>query len=543
MSQTAPQSTILRNDFSYNGNPRVKRDGVQTQFTDREVSEYLKCMKDPVYFARNYAKVISLDRGIVSFDLWPYQEKMFRHFEDNRFSIVLAPRQSGKSISSCIYLLWYALFHPEKTIAILANKGSTAREMVSRITLALENLPFFLQPGCRALNKGSIEFSNNSKILAAATTGSSIRGLSISLLFLDEFAFVSDAATFYTSTYPVITSGKTSRVVISSTPKGIGNMFHKLWEGAVQGTNDFKPFRVSWGDVPGRDEKWKEETIRNTSELQFRQEFSCQFLGTGSTLVSAEALLELKAAQPLSEVNSVRIYEKPDLTHSYIMTVDVGRGRSQDYSTFTIMDVTARPFKQVATYRNNVISPLLFPDVIHKYARLYNEAYVLIESNDQGSVVCNGLYYDWEYENMYLESAVKAGAIGVETTKKVKRIGCSNLKDLVETRKIEIVDAESILELSTFEEAGNSWAASDNNHDDLVMNLVLFSWYASTDSFQSMNSVNLKEMMYQDRMKAIEDDVTPVGILPNPNDDPLQPVREVDSQGNVWTEVYKSDLY
>jgi len=542
MSQTATHPTILRNDFSYNGNPRVKRDGVQTPFTDQEVSEYLKCMQDPVYFARNYAKVISLDKGIVPFDLWPYQDKMFRHFESNRFSIVLAPRQSGKSISSCIYLLWYALFHPEKTIAILANKGSTAREMVSRITLALENLPFFLQPGCRALNKGSIEFSNNSKILAAATTGSSIRGLSISLLFLDEFAFVSDAATFYTSTYPVITSGKTSRVVISSTPKGIGNMFHKLWEGAVQGTNDFKPFRVNWWDVPGRDEKWKEETIRNTSELQFTQEFLCQFLGTGSTLINAEALLGLKASSPVHEANSVRIYQNPDPTHTYIMTVDVGRGRSQDYSTFTVIDVTARPFKQVATYRNNTISPLLFPDVIHKYARLYNEAYVIVESNDQGSVVCNGLYYDWEYENMYLESAVKAGAIGLETTKKVKRIGCSNLKDLVETRKLEIVDPESILELSTFEESGNSWEASDNNHDDLVMNLVLFAWYAATDSFQSDNSVNLKEMMYQDRLRAIEEDVTPVGFMPKPDEDPLQPAREVDSQGVVWTEAYRTEF-
>lgn len=538
----------IRSDF-YLGNPRVKRDGVNTQFADSEVNEYLKCMQDPVYFARNYAKVISLDKGIVPFDLWPYQEKMFKHFEDNRFSIVLAPRQSGKSISSCIYLLWYALFHPEKTIAILANKGSTAREMISRITLALENLPFFLQPGCRALNKGSIEFSNNSRLIAAATTGSSIRGLSISLLFLDEFAFVQDAGTFYTSTYPVITSGKTSRVIISSTPKGIGNMFHKLWEGAVQGTNEFKPFRVNWWDVPGRDDKWKEETIRNTSELQFAQEFSCSFLGTGSTLVNADALLELKAISPIYEQNSIKVYEKPikgetkdDPGHQYVMTVDVGRGRAQDYSTFNIIDVTARPFKQVATFRNNTISPLLFPDVIYKYAKTYNDAYVIIESNDQGSVVCNGLYYDFEYENMYVESAIKANAVGLETTKKVKRIGCSNLKDLVETRKLQIVDAETILELSTFEAAGNSWEASEGNHDDLVMNLVLFAWYVSTDTFQASNSVNLKEMLYQDRLKAIEEDVTPVGFIPKSDEDPLAPPREVDSEGNVWTEVYRTDF-
>ena len=258
---------------SYNGNNNVKRDGVVTNFTKEQVQEYAKCMKDASYFARNYLKVVHLDKGLVPFNLYPYQEKMFEHFNENRFSIVLACRQSGKSISSVAYLLWYALFHSEKTIAILANKGSTAREMLARITLMLENLPFFLQPGCKALNKGSIEFANNSRIIAAATSGSSIRGLSINLLFLDEFAFVENDVEFYTSTYPVVSSGKTSRVIITSTANGLGNTFHKIWEGAVQKTNTFAPFRVDWWDVPGRDEEWKKQTIDNTSELQFQQEF------------------------------------------------------------------------------------------------------------------------------------------------------------------------------------------------------------------------------------------------------------------------------
>jgi hypothetical protein len=258
---------------SYNGNINVKRDGVVQQFTQEQIQEYMKCMQDPAYFAIHYCKVISLDKGLVPFRLYPYQEKMFAHFNSNRFSIVLACRQSGKSISSVAYLLWFAVFHPEKTIAVLANKGATAREMLARITLMLENLPFFLQPGCRALNKGSIEFSNNSRIIAAATSGSSIRGMSVNLLYLDEFAFVERAAEFYTSTYPVISSGKDTKVIITSTANGVGNMFHKIWEGAVQGVNQFKPFRVDWWDVPGRDEKWKEETIGNTSQLQFDQEF------------------------------------------------------------------------------------------------------------------------------------------------------------------------------------------------------------------------------------------------------------------------------
>jgi hypothetical protein len=300
------QMHLKNAEMGYLGNPQVKRDGVQQQFTKDEVSEYLKCMKDPIYFAKNYVKVISLDRGLVPFKPYAYQEKMFDHFTNNRFSIVLACRQSGKSISSVIYILWYAVFQPDKTIAVLANKGSTAREMLARITLALENLPFFLQPGCRALNKGSIEFSNNSRIIAAATSGSSIRGLSINLLFLDEFAFVENAATFYTSTYPVITSGTTSKVIITSTANGVGNTFHRLWESAVQGVSEYKAFRVDWFDVPGRDEKWKNQTIANTSPLQFEQEYGNSFHGTGSTLINAENLLTLKSEPAIYTQNNVK---------------------------------------------------------------------------------------------------------------------------------------------------------------------------------------------------------------------------------------------
>ena len=290
---------IKNTEFGYLGNPSVKRDGVVSDFTKEEVIEYQKCMKDPSYFARTYVKIISLDEGLVPFNLYDYQEKMFEHFNDNRFSIVLACRQSGKSISSVVYLLWYACFHPEKTIAILANKGAVAREMLARITLALENLPFFLQPGCKALNKGSLEFSNNSKIIASATSGSSIRGLSINLLFLDEFAFVENDAQFYTSTYPVVSAGKDTQIIVTSTANGVGNVYHKLWEGATNGTNEFKPFRVDWWDVPGRDEKWKEETISNTSELQFEQEFGNTFHGKGNTLIAANHLLAQKAVDPI----------------------------------------------------------------------------------------------------------------------------------------------------------------------------------------------------------------------------------------------------
>ena len=530
------QMQVINNSMGYLGNPNVKRDGVEQSFTQDEFQEYVKCMNDPAYFARKYIKVINLDRGLVPFDLYPYQERMFTHFNENRYSIVLACRQSGKSISSVVYLLWYAIFKPEQTIAILANKGSTAQEMLSRVTLALENLPFFLQPGCKALNKRSVEFSNNSRIIAAATSGSSIRGMSVNLLFLDEFAFVENDATFYTSTYPVVSSGKTTRVIITSTANGIGNVFYKLYEGALQRTNEFKAFRVDWWDVPGRDEEWKRQTVSNTSELQFDQEFGNNFLGTGNTLISADSLLSLKAATPIMEQSNVRVYEKPDADHQYLMFVDVAKGRGQDYSTFNVIDITSRPFKQVCTFRDNMISPLLYPDVIYKWANHYNKAYVIIENNDQGSVVCNGLYYELEYEEVFLESVVKSGGIGVTMNKKIKRIGCSNIKDLIEQKKLQIVDSETIIELSTFAARGSSYEAEDGCHDDLVMNLVLFGWYASTDMFINETDINVRQMLFAERMKSIEDEVLPFGIHHDAAAEADEPRSEVIG-GDRWYDV------
>ena len=526
-------SSLKNNELGYLGNPNVKRDGVEQEWTQQEIKEYAKCMKDPSYFARTYLKVISLDKGLVPFDLYQYQEEMFSYFNENRFSIVLACRQSGKSISSVAYLLWYAIFNPEKTIAVLANKGSTAREMLQRITLMLENMPFFLQPGCKALNKGSIEFSNNSRIVAAATSGSSIRGMSVNLLFLDEFAFVENDAEFYTSTYPVVSSGDSTRVIITSTANGVGNVFHKIWEGAVQGTNEYKPFRVDWWDVPGRDEEWQRQTIANTSEIQFQQEFGNTFHGTGNTLIAPEVLLKLQAKQPVQQVNNLRIYKEPEELHEYMVFVDVAKGRGQDYSVFNVIDMSVRPFEQVAVYQDNTISPLLLPDIIYKYANMYNEAYVIVENNDQGSVVCNGLYYDLEYENVFVESAIKANSIGVTMTRKVKRIGCSNIKDLIEQGKLVINDAETILELSTFEARGNSFEASGGNHDDIVMSLVLFGWFSTNAFFAELTDIDMKSLLYSERIKAMEEEIVPVGFF----DDGREDKYERDSTGLVWESV------
>jgi hypothetical protein len=504
-------------DHGYLGNPYVKRDGINYQYTKEEIAEYIKCSQDPHYFIENYTKVINLDEGLVLFKLRGYQKKMISHFTDNRFSIVLAPRQSGKSVTSVAWLLWYILFHSEKSVGILANKGAIAREMLSRLTRMLENVPFFLQPGCRVLNKGSITFSNNSSIVAASTSSSSIRGLALNVIMLDEFAFVKDANTFYTSTYPVISSGKDTKVIITSTPNGVGNIFYRLWEGAVQGTNEFKPFKIHWSDIPGRDEKWKAETIANTSEMQFAQEFEVSFLGSSKTLLSGDCLLGLSSRPPIKTYQDVRYFAEPNEARTYIMLVDVSKGRGQDYSTFNIIDVTEDPFEQVAVFRDNNISPLVFPDIIVRAAKMFNEPLIIIENNDTGQVVCNTVYHEYEYENTFVESTVKSSGIGVTMTKRIKRIGCSNLKDLVESGKLKLHDCDTIAELSSFEEHSGSYAAAGDSNDDLVMNLVLFSWFISTDMFQDQGLTTFKHLLYSERLKELEDDIVPFGFLDNRN--------------------------
>ena len=528
----------MHKNEGYLGNINVKRAGVETEWTEEQILEYKKCMENPVYFIQSHIKIISLDEGLVPFNLYNYQEDLITHFDESRFSIVLACRQSGKSITACAYLVWYLLFQPEQTIAILANKGSTAREMLARITTMLEHVPFFLQPGTKVLNKGSIEFENDSRIIASATGANSIRGLSVNLLYLDEFAFVENAEQFYTSTYPVVTSGGKSKVIITSTANGIGNMFHKLYEGGTSENNEYQPYTVNWWDVPGRDEAWKKQTIANTSELQFEQEFGNSFLGTGNTLISANCLLGLQAHDPIWNREHAFLYEQPQKNNTYIMTVDVARGRGQDYSTFSIFDISKKPFKQVAIYRDNMISPLLFPDIIERYARLYNDCLVIIENNDQGQIVCNNLYYDIEYENVFTQSSVKASGIGVTMTKKTKQIGCSTLKEVLEENKLQIIDKFTINELLTFVSKGQSWEADGGQHDDLVMNLVMFSWFLTTPYFQSLTDLELKKLLYEEQQKVIEDDLVPAGFFAK-DDEPEIFVEG----GDIWTVVEGTKVY
>ena len=522
---------VAKINDGYLGNNLVKRAGVETKYTDEELQEYIKCSHDPVHFIESYCSIISLDEGLVKFKLRGYQQSLIEHYNDNRFNVVLASRQSGKSITSCAYLLWYLLFNPEVTVAVLANKGVIAREMISRIVTMLESVPFFLQPGVKILNKGNIEFGNDSKVVAAATSSSSIRGLSINLLYLDEFAFVENAEEFYTSTYPVVTSGKQSKVIITSTANGVGNMFYKIYESAVHDQSEYKHFLINWFDVPGRDEEWKKETIANTSEAQFEQEYGNSFLGTGNTLINSNTLLGLMSKEPDWNKDGVKVYEKPKEGHTYITTVDVSKGRGIDYSTFTIMDISVKPFRQVCTYRDNMISPMLFPDLIAKYTKPYNESLVIIENNAEGGMVATQLHYDIEYPNVFVQGMSKAEDIGVTMTKRIKRIGCSTLKELLEENRMTICDRDGITELMTFISKGNSFEADRGFHDDMVMNLVLFSWFVTTEHFYHLTDRQVKELLYAEQQKTIEDDILPPGIF-----DTGQNNTEsfVDADGDRW---------
>ena len=529
----------------YLGNPNLKRANVPINFTEEQIQEYLKCKADPVYFAKNYIKIVSLDEGLVPFALYDFQEEMVNTFHANRFNIAKLPRQTGKSTTVVAYLMHYAIFNDNVNIGILANKAPTARELLGRLQLAYENLPTWLQQGIIAWNKGSMELENGSKILASSTSASAVRGMSFNIIFLDEFAFIPNhiAEQFFASVYPTISSGKSTKVIIISTPNGM-NMFYKLWHDAELGRNEYTTTEVHWSQVPGRDEKWKEQTIANTSERQFTQEFECEFLGSVDTLISAAKLRSLSYDEPLHTSGGLKIYERPQEKHEYLMTVDVSRGVNNDYSAFILYDITTVPYKIVGIYRNNEVKPMVFPNIINQISVQYNQAYVLCEVNDIGDQVASILQYDLENENV-LMCAMRGRAgqvvgqgfsgtktqLGVMMSTTVKKIGCSNLKQLVETDKVLINDYDIIAELTTFIQKRQSFEADDGCHDDLAMCLVIFGWLVAQDYFKEMTENDVRTRIYEEQKNQIEQDMAPFGFI----DDGLGTYeKEKDQEGNVW---------
>ena len=534
----------MSNNDQYLGNPNLKKANTAIDFTPDEVAEVLKCSEDPVYFIKNYIKIVSLDKGLIPFDMYHFQEEMVSKFHDHRFNIAKLPRQSGKSTIVTSYLLWYVLFNPNVNVAILANKAATAREMLQRLQLSYENLPKWLQQGILQWNRGSLELENGSKIMAASTSASAVRGMSFNVIFLDEFAFIPNhiADQFFSSVYPTISSGKSTKVIIISTPHGM-NMFYKLWHDAERGTNEYVPTEVHWSEVPGRDEVWKEQTIKNTSEQQFRVEFECEFLGSVDTLISPSKLRIMPYHDPMKEHRGLAVFEQAVPEHNYVITVDVSRGVGSDYSAFTVMDTTTIPYKMVARYKNNEIKPIVLPNIITDVAKNYNNAYILCEVNDIGGQVADIIQYDLEYENLLMCSmrgragqqlgqgfSGKKTQLGIKMSTAAKQVGCSNLKALIEDDKLLINDYDTIAELTTFIAKGQTFQAEEGCNDDLAMCLVIFAWMAMQPYFKEMHDNDVRQRIYEDQRDAIEQDMAPFGFINDGMDDEYF----ADAQGDVW---------
>ena len=534
-------------DNVYLGNPNLKKANTPIEFTQEQIYEFMRCKEDPVYFANNYIKIVSLDEGLTQFHPYHFQEKLINNFHENRFNICKMPRQTGKSTTVVSYLLHYAVFNASVNIGILANKAATARELLGRLQTAYENLPKWMQQGIIAWNKGSLELENGSKILAASTSASAVRGMSFNILFLDEFAFVPNhvADSFFASVYPTITSGKDTKVIIVSTPHGM-NHFYRMWHDAEKGKSEYIPTDVHWSEVPGRDSKWKETTIANTSEAQFKVEFECEFLGSVNTLIAPSKLRTLIYDNPIQRSAGLDVYKPPEEDHDYVMTVDVARGVGEDYSAFVVVDITEFPHQIVSKYRNNDIKPMLFPNIIYEIAKNYNSAYILCEVNDIGDQVASILQYDLEYQNLLMCSmrgragqivgqgfSGKKTQLGVKMSKTVKKVGSLNLKTMIEEDKLIFNDYEIISELTTFISKHNSFEAEEGCNDDLAMCLVIYAWLVQMDYFKELTDQDVRKRLYEEQKNQIEQDMAPFGFL----NDGLDDDTFTDSEGDTWRRV------
>ena len=541
-------------DDIYLGNPNLKRANTAIEFTEEQIIEFLRCKEDPVYFARNYIKIVSLDHGLVPFEMYPFQEKLISNFHKNRFNICKMPRQTGKSTTCVSYLLHYAVFNDNVNIAILANKASTAQDLLGRLQLAYENLPKWMQQGILSWNKRSLELENGSKISANSTSSSAVRGGSYNVIFLDEFAFIPNhiADDFFASVYPTISSGQSTKVIIVSTPRGM-NHFYRMWHDAERGKNEYVPTDVHWSEVPGRDDKWKEQTIANTSEQQFKVEFECEFLGSINTLINPSKLRNLVYEDPRKRNAGLDVYENPKEEHNYLITVDVARGIGNDYSAFIVFDITNFPYKAVAKYRNNEIKPMLFPSIINEVGTGYNDAWILIEVNDIGDQVANILHFDLEYDNILMCSmrgragqivgsgfSGKKSQLGVRMTSAVKKLGCSNLKTILEDDKLLVSDYDIISELTTFAQKHNSFEAEEGCNDDLAMCLVIFAWLVAQDYFKEMTNNDVRKRIYEEQKNQIEQDMSPFGFIVDGLDD--MDVFVENETGDRWLSASSKNL-
>ena len=519
----------------YNSNANLKAAGISFQFTPDQVQEYIKCAQDPIYFIENYCYIVTLDYGLKLFKLYDCQKKKIDIIHNNRRVILMEGRQQGKTTSSAAYILWYTLFQANKQVAILANKAAAAREVLDRYQTMYEHLPKWMQQGVTGWNKGDIELENGSKVFTAATGKSGIRGKSVNMLYVDEAAIIPNnvAEEFFTAVYPTISAGQTTKILLSSTPLGY-NHFWRFWNDAENDRNGFVPLFIPYWEIPGRDAAWAEEQRRMLGELKFNQEVLCNFLGSSLTLIRADVIAKMSVDQPILSKDGLDVFQRPAKNHTYCAIVDIAAGVEGDSSTIQVIDITETPYRIVAKYRRNDITPLLFPTVIFKVATEYNNAFVLIETN-MSDQVAQIMHQELEYENILMVSRANGvqtigggfggvkNQLGVNTDKRVKRIGCHNFKAMVEEDKLLINDPDTISEISTFIEKRGSYEADEGYHDDLVMPLVLFGWLTTQSYFKELNNINMRKIMYEKQIKAIEEDLTPFGFYDdgNPEADPL----------------------
>lgn len=517
----------------FTGNIRIRGVGVPVQWDEQRLAEFTRCAEDPLYFFRNYVYIKDVDKeNLVLFKPRSYQEEMLDKMLHNRNVIVKLPRQCGKTTLSAAVLLWHLIFHHNFSILVAAHKGDKARDVLNNVKEMYEALPDFLQHGVESWNKGSIKLETGSRIRSSATSASAARGDVYNMVYLDEFAFVAKhlADEFVKSVIPTVSSGKTTKIFITSTPKGL-NLFYDMWEAAInpdpEKWSGYAHVEIKWNDVPGRDEEFRRNVIAQFGEDYFDQEYGAEFLGSSRTLISGSKLLSLtkRITRPLDATATTRKYLLPERGRKYAVTVDVSEGLGADYHAVVAFDITQLPYKVAAVFKSNQLDPLALPGVVHEFAVNYNNALVLVEANF-GQQVGEVLYNEYEYENMVMTSKGKTGPhakqerisagygtkvrVGLAQNANSKRIGCSNLKTLIEGDHLEVPDAWVVEELKRFAVNKKSYAAEDG-HDDLVMCLVLFAWMVDQGYVREETDVAARDRIREMNLQAIENDMMPTG--------------------------------
>lgn len=503
----------------YNAFPNLKRANIKIKWTKEMVQEWKKCRDDIVYFAETYCAITHIDYGTIKVQLRDYQRDMLEIMHKKRMTVCNLSRQLGKTTVVAIFLAHFVCFNKDKAVGILAHKGSMSAEVLDRTKQAIELLPDFLQPGISEWNKGNITLDNGSTIGAYASSPDAVRGNSFAMIYIDECAFIPNFVDAWLAIQPVISSGRRSKIIITTTPNGL-NHFYDIWTAAIEKKSGFEPYTAIWNSVKERlynDEdifddgwQWSKQTISASTLEQFNQEHGAQFQGTSGTLISGMKLAIMNWIEVMPENGYFYRYKKPDPERKYIASLDCSEGRGQDYHALHIIDVTDEKWEQVAVLHSNEISHMILPDIVYKYLMEYNEAPVYIELNSTGVSVAKSLYMDLEYENVICDSMVD---LGMKQTRRTKPVGCSTLKDLIEKDKLKINHKPTILEFRTFSQNKLSWAAEDGFHDDLVMSLVIFAWLTTQQKFADYvdkEDLRLASEVFGRELEDMNDDYAPV---------------------------------